>query len=55
MSECNAELHIGDDYVDNVATMQCQLEAGHEGPHKEEFERDGPVVVTFECDERVNT
>lgn len=50
---CNAELHIADDYGDNHATMKCQLAPGHEGPHKEEFERDGtPVLIYWECDER---
>ncbi len=51
--ECNAELHIADDYGDNHATMRCQLEPGHDGPHQEEFERaNKPVVVTWWCDDR---
>lgn len=51
--ECNAHLYIADNYGDNHATMRCQLESGHEGPHKEEFDRDGkPVVVTWHNDER---
>ena len=50
---CTAELHIADDYGDNKATMKCQLEDGHEGPHREEFDRNGtPVVVTWHVDER---
>jgi hypothetical protein len=48
---CAAELHIGDDYGDNYATMRCQLEEGHDGPHQEVFSRDGPVVVTWVCDD----
>ncbi len=50
---CEAELHIGDDFGDNHATIKCQLPEGHDGTHKEEFQRNGtPVVITFECDER---
>lgn len=50
---CNAELHIADDFGDNHATMKCQLEEGHNGKHREEFERGGkPVVVEWEVDER---
>lgn len=51
--ECNAHLYIGDDYGDNHATIRCSLEPGHEGPHKEEFERgEKPVVITWHVDER---
>jgi len=51
---CDAELHIADDHGDNHATMKCQLEEGHDGPHCERFNRrDTPVVVTWECDERI--
>jgi hypothetical protein len=50
---CKAELYIGDDYGDNHATMKCQLECDHDGPHQETFQRDGkPVVVTWWIDER---
>ena len=50
---CNAELHIADDYGDNHATMKCQLEGGHSGPHEERFNRrETPVILTWECDER---
>ena len=46
--ECNAHLRIGDDYGDNCATMRCQLEPGHNGPHQEVFQRSaGPVTVTW--------
>jgi hypothetical protein len=46
--ECNARLHIGDDYGDNRATMRCGLTPGHVGAHREEFERrKKPVVVTW--------
>lgn len=51
--ECNAHLYIGDNFGDNHATMRCQLEPGHDGPHKEEFERNRkPVIVTWYFDER---
>jgi hypothetical protein len=53
---CNAELHIADDHNDNHATMKCQLDKGHSGPHTEEFSRAGtPVIVTWEVDERKQT
>ena len=53
MTQCNAELHIGDDYGDNRATMHCQLAIGHDGPHQEAFERRStPVTLTWWCDER---
>lgn len=51
--ECNARLLLADDYGDNVCTMHCQLPEGHDGPHREEFERGGkPVVITWYVDER---
>lgn len=51
--ECNAHLHLADDYGDNHATMRCSLEPGHEGPHKEEFtRREKPVVITWWTNER---
>ena len=44
--ECNARLEIGDDYGDNVATMRCQREPGHEGKHREEYpDADGNIVT----------
>jgi len=50
--KCNARLKISDDYGDNSATMLCRLDPGHEGPHREEFQRGGkPVVVTWFCDD----
>lgn len=50
---CNAELHIGDDFGDNHATMRCQLEEGHEGPHEKRFARgEGKVVVTWDDEAR---
>jgi hypothetical protein len=52
---CEAELHIADDFGDNHATMKCQLEKGHDGLHKEEFNHlagINPVVVTWKIDER---
>lgn len=57
MSEdtCGAILSIADDHGDNSATIRCQLEPGHDGPHSEKFERDdcGKVGITWEKDERV--
>jgi len=35
--KCNAELHIGDDFGDNHATMICQLEKDHGGCHIEKW------------------
>jgi hypothetical protein len=50
---CNAELHIADDYGDNHATMHCQLPEGHDGLHREEFQHNGaPVTVEWMADER---
>ena len=52
---CNAVLSLADDYGDNSCTIKCQLPEGHEGPHKEEFQRkDKPVIITYEVDERDN-
>lgn len=48
--KCKAELHLR--YRPNTCTMVCQLLKGHEGPHKKEFHRNGPVVISFHCDER---
>jgi len=51
--ECNSHFYIADDFGDNSATMRYQLPKGHEGAHREEFERcGGKVVVTWEKDER---
>lgn len=36
--KCNAVLRIADDYGDNSATMKCQLDPGHAGPHVEEWD-----------------
>lgn len=55
---CGAELHVADDHGDNHATCRCQLDEGHELPHRHVFHRDDlngnrtEVVVTFFCDER---
>lgn len=50
--KCNATLHIADDYGDNHATIQCQLEPEHKGPHKEKFRciEGSPVVITWKSD-----
>lgn len=49
--QCNAWLEIGDDYGDNEATMRCQREAGHEGPHREVF-RNGSATVEWTGNDR---
>lgn len=49
--QCNAHCYIGDNFGDNHATMRCQLEPGHDGPHREVFRR-GTCVLTWEEDER---
>jgi len=56
---CLAELHIGDDYGDNHATMICQLEKGHTGMHMEQYSRMGDkikprfeVVILWEGDDK---
>ncbi len=55
---CKAELHIGDDYGDNQATMHCQLEEGHAGKHRECFRTDidtpdaRNVMIEWEGDDR---
>jgi len=51
--ECNARLFIADDYGDGSATIRCRLMPGHEGVHREEFERRGSTVtITWAVDER---
>lgn len=51
--QCNARLYIGDNYGDGTATMRCQSPLGHDGVHRECFEREGgPVVITWSADER---
>ena len=51
--ECNARLFISDDYGDNSATIRCQLAAGHDGLHQEQYERKGgAVTITWAVDER---
>lgn len=54
MSICGACLSIADDYGDNSGTITCQLEAGHDGLHRETFSRNdcGEVTITWEKDER---
>lgn len=50
---CGAELHLGDSHGDGVVTFRCKLEAAHEGPHRETFDRSGkPVEITWHTDER---
>ena len=51
--ECNAHLHIADNYGDGSATCRCQLAPNHEGLHREVFERRStPVTITWAVDER---
>lgn len=54
--ECNAQLHIADDYGDNHATMRCQLPKDHTGAHREAYSSlvGGQVVVMWEKDERTD-
>lgn len=40
---CKAELHIGDDYGDNRATMKCQGKLGHEGKHFEDWDNEDMI------------
>ena len=53
-NNCNARLSIGDNFGDNHATMVCQLDPLHEGPHQEKYKSNsaGQVVITWEKDER---
>jgi hypothetical protein len=48
---CPETLEIGDDYGDNVATMHCQLEEGHEGRHQETF-FDGHAIIQWDTERR---
>lgn len=54
--ECNAHLYIADDFGDNHATMRCQLQEGHTGPHQESFTRishgENRVLIQWGRDER---
>lgn len=52
--ECNAHLHIGDDYGDHHATMRCDRPAGHADLHCERFSDHGHevVIVQWKHDER---
>jgi hypothetical protein len=52
--ECNARLFIGDDFGDNCATIRCQLEPGHDGPHQEKYitNDSNEVAIHWTKDER---
>lgn len=51
--QCNARLFLGDDWGDNQCTIRCKQGPDHEGPHRDEFMRDGtPVTITWVRDER---
>ncbi len=43
--ECNARLSIADDAGDGSGTMRCQLETGHEGSHREVYNR---LIVSYD-------
>ena len=45
---CRDTLEIADDYGDNVATMTCQLPAGHQGQHIEQYGSDPAVIVLWD-------
>jgi hypothetical protein len=45
--KCNARFYIADDYGDNHATIQCQLDKGHGGDHCESGRRDANGLPTF--------
>jgi len=49
--ECNAHLHIGDNYGDNHATMRCSLPKGHSGHHRESWRND-TAHVKWKGDDR---
>lgn len=52
--ECNARLFLSDDHGDNECTIRCNRPPGHEGVHREDFDRDGdPVVIVWTRDERL--
>lgn len=35
MKKCGGKIIFGDDYGDNECTFHCELEQGHDSPHKE--------------------
>ncbi len=45
---CPARLYIADDSLEREAIIRCQRETGHEGRHREEFDRESSGVVTIE-------
>lgn len=44
---CQETLEIGDDFMDNHATMHCELLPSHDGRHRETF-FDGQAVVEWD-------
>ena len=42
---CKDVLRIGDDFGDNECSFTCTLAAGHDGPHCDQFEFEGRLVV----------
>ena len=48
--KCESKMKIPDDFGDNYVTMKCQLEHGHEGLHREEYQNAiyGQIMVTWE-------
>lgn len=48
---CGDILPLGDVYDDGYEFC-CTLEAGHDGPHRDEFEHDGKsIIVTWHADD----
>ena len=50
--KCGNILRLGDDFGDNECSFACMLEAGHDGPHRDEFEHEGrSVVIIWHADD----
>ncbi len=52
--QCNAHLHIGDDYGDNHGTMRCHLAPNHQDAYHEEtyMSDEQEVTIRWKLDER---
>lgn len=50
VGKCNAHLYLSDDKGENICTIPCQLDVGHEGRHWHEYLRE-KNRVTFWWDE----
>lgn len=53
MTARGARLYIADDSLERETTFRCPRDAGHEGRHREEFDREpsGAVTMEWEHDE----